>query len=309
MKILHYSLGFPPYRTGGLTKFCMDIMLEQKQKGHEVSLLWPGEIKIFKKEVSIKYRGVCQDIENWENINPLPISYDEGVIDIESFTVPCDKSVFIGFLRECSPDIVHIHTLMGLHKEFIEALNELRIKSVFSVHDFFTICPKVTMFRKNKVCEYVDTCAECPQCNLTALSRSKITILQSPIYRKLKDSTISKSLRKKHRDQYLSGNASEVAEGRKESSRSAVDYKVLRSYYGRMISQIDVVHYNSSVTKAVFERFFSPIASKVISISHKDIADQRRIKAFGHELRLTYLGPQGGAKGFFCSRRLSMICG
>ena len=79
MKILHYSLGFPPYRTGGLTKFCMDIMLEQKQKGHEVSLLWPGEIKILKKEVSIKYRGVCQDIENWENINPLPISYDEGV--------------------------------------------------------------------------------------------------------------------------------------------------------------------------------------------------------------------------------------
>ena len=29
MKILHYSLGFPPYRSGGLTKFSMDLMREQ----------------------------------------------------------------------------------------------------------------------------------------------------------------------------------------------------------------------------------------------------------------------------------------
>jgi hypothetical protein len=25
MKILHYSLGFPPYRTGGLTKYAVDL--------------------------------------------------------------------------------------------------------------------------------------------------------------------------------------------------------------------------------------------------------------------------------------------
>ena len=42
MKILHYSLGFPPYRTGGLTKFNYDLMIEQVKEGNDVALLWPG---------------------------------------------------------------------------------------------------------------------------------------------------------------------------------------------------------------------------------------------------------------------------
>ena len=48
MKILHYALGFPPYRTGGLTKYCIDLMLTQVEQGHEVALLWPGQITIVK---------------------------------------------------------------------------------------------------------------------------------------------------------------------------------------------------------------------------------------------------------------------
>ena len=46
MKILHYSLGFPPYRTGGLTKYCIDLMLTQNEQGFETALLWPGRIRI-----------------------------------------------------------------------------------------------------------------------------------------------------------------------------------------------------------------------------------------------------------------------
>ena len=44
MRILHYALGFPPWRTGGLTKYCVDLMLTQKEQGYEVALLWPGRI-------------------------------------------------------------------------------------------------------------------------------------------------------------------------------------------------------------------------------------------------------------------------
>ena len=53
MKILHYALGFPPYRTGGLTKYCIDLMLTQAEQGHEVALLWPGRITIVKKKPEI----------------------------------------------------------------------------------------------------------------------------------------------------------------------------------------------------------------------------------------------------------------
>ena len=30
MRVLHYTLGFPPYRSGGLTKYALDLMLANK---------------------------------------------------------------------------------------------------------------------------------------------------------------------------------------------------------------------------------------------------------------------------------------
>lgn len=309
MKILHYSLGFPPYRSGGLTKFCMDIMQEQKRIGHDVSLLWPGEMKIYSKAVSVKYRGKNYGIDSWEIINPLPVSYDEGIADIKTFTVRCEQKTYENAIIKIKPDVIHIHTLMGLHKEFLDAAKELGIRTVFTVHDFFSICPKVTMFRDSMLCPSVADCSVCPQCNLTALSLKKITILQSPLYRILKDSSVSKKLRKRHRDQYLSGKAAEELPAAEGAITKPEDYEELRSYYGQMISMMDIVHYNSTVTKTVFERYFAPHDAKVISISHADISDNRKIKHFGDSLRLTYLGPQGGAKGFFVSRRRLMICG
>lgn len=299
MKILHYSLGFPPYRSGGLTKFCMDIMQEQKRTGYQTVLLWPGKMCLFNRKTKLKYRGLCQGIENWEIINPLPVSYDEGIVDIDAFTASCNQSVFINMLSEIKPDVIHIHTLMGLHKEFVEVANKLGIRTVFSVHDYFTICPKVTMFRRGEICSTVEDCSNCSQCNLTALSLKRIWFLQSPIYRLFKDCMIFKKLRKKHRDQYLSGVTNVNVEQNQNPVKNPDDYKRLRGYYKEIISQIDVVHYNSCLTKRVFERFFIPRNSEIISISHSHIKDNRKIKCFGDKLKMTYLGPQGEGKGFF----------
>ena len=47
MNILHYSLGFPPFRRGGMIKYCMDLIGEQIKAGYNVSLIWPGEIYNF----------------------------------------------------------------------------------------------------------------------------------------------------------------------------------------------------------------------------------------------------------------------
>lgn len=37
MKILHYTLGFSPYRSGGLVKYAQDLMLEEINLGHHIS--------------------------------------------------------------------------------------------------------------------------------------------------------------------------------------------------------------------------------------------------------------------------------
>ena len=114
MVIMHYFLGFPPYRSGGLTRYCMDLMETQKNKGDKVIALWPGQISFISKEIHIKKRKNIKNINNYELINPLPVSLDEGIINVKEYTKSCNANVYKSFLRKINPDIIHIHTLMAV---------------------------------------------------------------------------------------------------------------------------------------------------------------------------------------------------
>lgn len=299
MKILHYSLGFPPYRTGGMTKFCMDVMTEQVRKGNEVALLWPGQMKSFRKTLMIKRKNSVYGIASYEIINPLPVPYDEGIADINAFTLPVDPKSYFVFLEEFCPDVIHIHTFMGLHVEFLRAAHELGIRMVFTSHDFFALCPKVTLFRKNQICDEALNCTYCKECNATALSLRKLSLLQSPLYREIKDNRFMKILRKRHRDHFLNSDSEHKICSEGDYVSSVEEYMRLRLYYREMLSLVDVVHYNSSLTRNVYERFFVPAKSVLFPVTHENIEDHRREKKFSDYKRLSYLGPQGCGKGFY----------
>ena len=300
MKILHYALGFPPYRSGGLTKLCVDLMVQQAKEEHTVAMLWPGQMRFVSQKVAIKkHENVKlsgQDILSFEVINPLPVSFDEGVADIAAFTKNVGAEAYRRLLDNFQPDVIHVHTLMGIHKSFLEAAKNKKIRLVFTAHDFFPICPKVTMFRHGAVCDCVQTCENCGICNATALSLNKIRILQSPVYRELKDSSIVKKLRKQHRDGYLS---EATADDTADPVGTADDYKKLRNYYYSLLKLMDMVHYNSSVTKKVYESVFDLPNSCIVVITHSDIKDNRKVKDYSSDcLHIRYFGPQSGAKGY-----------
>ncbi len=301
MRILHYALGFPPYRTGGLTKFCIDLMLQQKKQGHEVALLWPGEMKFLSRKVFIKDKGDKSfgklNIHSFEVINPLPISYDEGIIEIDEYTKDVDMDVYRDFLEMYRPNVVHVHTLMGLHKSFLSAAKEQNIRLIFTTHDFFPICPKVTMFRNQNTCGSVQSCDVCGSCNKTALSLRKIKLLQSPVYRYFKESIFIKYLRKRHRQNFF---IEKTLIDEVDSSDIRAEYLKLRNFYYSMLSMMDSIHYNSTVTKDVYESVFGQMPNKIISITHGDIQDNRRKKFFiNDKLRIRYLGSSSSAKGFY----------
>ena len=301
MKILHYALGFPPYRSGGLTKFCIDLMVQQAKEGHEVAMLWPGEIRSINKKVNIKkHRDVNlenQNIHSFEVINPLPVPFDEGIADISAFMLDAGRNIYEKLLDMFQPDVIHVHTLMGIHKSFLKAAKAKKIRLVFTAHDFFPICPKVTMFRHGANCGTMETCENCGVCNATALSLKKIQMLQSPLYRELKNSYVVKKLRKQHRDSYLS-------ESNQENFSAPVgtveEYKSLRGYYYSLLKLMDMIHYNSSVTRNIYESVFDLPNNSIVYITHSNIKDNRTVKKFSDEnLHIRYLGPQSGAKGYF----------
>ncbi len=331
MRILHYALGFPPYRSGGLTKYCIDLMLSQKKAGHEIEMMWPGRIKYFGHFVrlkrslkSVKSGDKTIKIVSIELVNPLPVPLDEGIADTGSFMDKCpNPQVYKEFLKENSFDAIHIHTLMGLHKEFLEVAKELGVRIVFTSHDYFGICPKVTLFRNGRVCD--GDCSKCTQCNEEALSLRKIQILQSGLYRALKDRLLVKKLRQRHRTAFFSENeiceeehmpesvnqsdisdlsdVNETKEGIKEETenkkKSADRYEELRKYYIEMLSMVDIIHFNSSVTESVYRKFIpEDIEGKVVNITHENIQDHRKMKKFIGKLKITYLAAAKPFKGF-----------
>lgn len=329
MRILHYALGFPPYRSGGLTKYCIDLMLAQKEDGHEVAMMWPGTIRFsghfvrLKKGEKLVNQGDKKVlVESFEVINPLPVPLDEGIIEVEKFIQKCSNvKVYESFLEEYSPDVIHIHTLMGLHREFVQTAKNMGIRMVFTTHDYFGICPKVTLFRNDAVCD--GACRRCGECNQGALSLNKIRILQSGLYRGLKDTTIVKKLRKAHRNEFFtettqkkdensfqersfsdnwSGRNQQVTEkfGRLIRGEYSHRYEMLRRYYISILKMVDVVHFNSSVTEGVYRKFIpDTVKGKVINISHSNIEDNRRVKKFEQgELKITYLAPAKNFKGY-----------
>lgn len=305
MKILHYFLGFPPYRSGGLTKYSYDLMKAQAEDGNEVSALWPGKMKMISNTVKIHQGKKIQGINNYEMVNPLPVPLDEGIKEVDAFMKNCDASVFRAFLRDVSPDVIHIHTLMGLYKEFMDVANELNIRTVFTSHDYFGICPKVTMYRYGEVCACKEECVDCIACNQSALSLKKIKILQSPLYRNLKSSPLVKQLRKGHRASFFAEEQiPRLSMSAEEIKESALAYKKLRAYYVDMLEKIDMIHFNSSVTETVYKKYVSPKNYEVISITHKDINDNRmQEKVSSDKLRITCLAPAKPFKGFSVLRK------
>lgn len=299
MNILHYSLGLPPYRTGGLTKYSVDLMKEEVRNGDKVYLLFPGKISFINDKTRIKYYKNKVGIIVHEIINPLPVPLLNGVSEPQKFMKPCDKEIFKKFLQENHIQIVHIHTLMGLHKEFLEACNELNIKKVYTTHDYFGICTKVNFIdNQGMICKERNI-EKCLKCNKLGYNMSLIKVLQSPVYRFLKNKgvtpklkVLSKKFKKKSVNYNLFNDDIEITREYRDA------YKNLIDYYNNMFKYIDSFLFNSNVAKDVYEHYIK-CSGQVISITHGDIKDNRKIKDYDHnKLKLTYLGPYKKYKGF-----------
>lgn len=298
MKILHYFLGFPPYRSGGLTKYAFDLMEAQVDSGNQVMALWPGQIKKYGANPIIKNRKSVQGIKNFELINPLPVPLDEGINGFEAYTSPCDNIIYVSFLEQERPDVIHLHTLMGLHREFIDAAKELKIKTVYTSHDYFGLCPKVTLYRYGSCCDDDNGCRNCIQCNVNALPLKKIQVLQSPLYRAIKNTSFVKKLRKNHRDNFFAEDRiPEMPDINVEETSEK--YRRLREYYTGMYEKVDLIHFNSTLAESIFRRYITPKDSKVVSITHKGIKDNRNnLHIKSNKLRILFLAPAKPFKGF-----------
>lgn len=298
MKILHYTLGLPPYRSGGLTKYSTDLIIKQVSDSHRVSVLFPGQLTLSRK-TSINISNGFLGAKVYEIINPLPVSLLGGIVDPMKYMKKVySEDVYYTFLTDVKPDIIHIHTLMGIHKAFFIAAKQLKIKMVFSTHDYFGICPKVNLIDYNgEICTDNEKGNKCVTCNQNAYSLPLIYLMQSKTYRLLKDNTMIKKLRKDKKKKIKMEDS--PLHLKKEDHELAYKFNELIEYYHSMLQLIDYFHFNSENTKKEYERYVN-VTGAVVSITHNDIKDNRKIRQYDKDkpLRISYLGPVDLYKGF-----------
>lgn len=160
MRILHYTLGYPPHRRGGLVKYASDLMEEERKMGHAVYTLYPGNFSLFSRISLLKKESERVYVLT----NGLPISLMYGIDNPYDFIAPREIVGFNEFISIVKPDVFHVHTLMGLPKELLSLMKQSGVRIVYTSHDYFGLCPKVNFINdRGDVCEGAseDRCLEC----------------------------------------------------------------------------------------------------------------------------------------------------
>lgn len=186
MRILHYSLGIFPNRTGGLNRYATDLMREQG-KDNDVALLYPGKYRFWQCESLISSPKMIKDIKCYQLVNALPQPLLFGIRKPHSFiNKPISKKSFEKFYDSFRPEVLHLHTLMGMSEEALKFFKERGVRIVYTSHDYFGICPKVNLINeKGELCEGPGA-ERCARCNAKA---------PSTIYLRLRNSEIAFILR------------------------------------------------------------------------------------------------------------------
>jgi glycosyltransferase involved in cell wall biosynthesis len=305
MKILHYSLGISPFRSGGMTKYCEDLMEAESRDKNDVYLLYPGAYTFSfrrKKKIKIVYDRK-EDYMLCEMKNPLPVSLGFGIDDPERYRDLRETSALYNFLRKLRPDIIHIHTFMGLPKEFLDYAHLLKIKIIYTTHDYYGLCPKILNQKetlkelRNHTCD--ENCMLCPK----GLSNKKIVLMQSHTFRNLKNFSLVKALRKIEKKNVKNVNTNI----KKENIKYAEEALELRNYYLDMFKMVDKFHFNSTTAQKIYGRF-GLHNGEVIPITVKGIEDRRKIDEtssdFKDMLKIAYVGEYSRKKGFYLFKDL-----
>ena len=284
-----------------MIKYALEL-IEAQSAGDDVNILIPGKISVSekkRKKIKIVRKGNYKGVPVYSIVNPLPVPMANGIRDIEMFTSPCDESVYVRYLKALSPDLIHVHTFMGLHAEFLSAAVKCGIPVVYTTHDYFGICPKADLFCNGTVC--TEPGKYCASCCEGAFSEKRLLLEQSDAYRFFRSSRLLTGLAQaKALKKSLDGLRSHDPRSDEETVYPAdgdIDYSPLLDRYKKMFKMVTYFHFNSSLARRVYERHLGHLSGDVIGITSPKLSDDRRERSVGDLIRIGYFGGNTPFKG------------
>ncbi len=299
MKILHYVPGLPPVSAGGLTKYAPDLADAQSRLGHRVEILLPWDdtclnhagIRMIKRKIDGR-ECVCMG-------NALPVPGGKEFQKPSAFQERGDFPEYLEFLEKEEPDVIHVHSLMGLPLAFLEAAGHRGVAVVFTTHDYYGLCPKATLLRGAEDCmrnsgQDCGSCMKCPASPDALRRRQSLQhyrIRTMGLYRWMEYSKALLPLKR-----FLGKR--EKGGPRVERGEEQESFESLQSYYREMFAQVDWFHFNSAQARAVYQKYRGDAEGEVLHISNAGVRDRRRKRVYRGPLRIGYLSPAQDYKGF-----------
>lgn len=295
MRILHVSLGWPPLRTGGLVRYCCDLMHEQQASGHTVAMLHPdGNAPLGKPHIK---KEVKEGVESYSlhsnNLVPLNFGVANPADLFQSQNLTCYEDV----INDFQPDVVHVHSIQGFDISFFKFLKKNNIKIAYTTHDYYPLC-----LRSNLVDCRGNTCSgpseyRCASCNYRkGLKLRESKLMQSKLYAALKTNPLVKELRRRKK--------SRVSYRGQEENRIEVpgtiisEYSEVRKELLAIVELFDVVIANSELAASWYKKETNCNHIEIIPITHSGLrSSQIRTRRYS-QLTIGYVGGANRIKGY-----------
>lgn len=299
MRVLHVSLGLPPLRTGGMTRYCIELAQSQLDHGDRVALLFPGRFLPGKTRIK---QSLWHGVETFEVINPLPVALTYGIDSPAQFTTPCNAiSAYEKLLSTFMPSYIHVHCFQGIHREFFELAKSRSIPLLFTTHDYYPICSRCTFVNPSgERCmkgPAPERCAECSRGR--GMTFQKNIVMQSAAYARLKESKLMRYFgeRVKRRMSVSRANEAdkdELPHGYVEAFGKLIDYN--RS----IIKMFDALLTNSELTERTYRHYYPKLNYIRLPITHSGLerhVGSRVSDEDKHPSRIAYYGGNKKYKG------------
>lgn len=168
MKILIFNTLYLPNQVGGAEKSVQLLAEGLVSLGHDVSVVSTSD-----ETFSNILNGVKVYYVNVPNLywckNPSNISI------LKPFWHLIDScNPFLGYINKIindeKPDVIHTNNLAGLSVNVWRLAKKNKIKIVHTLRDYYLLCPKSTMYHKNKKCD-----SQCFSCKMYSLPKKYLS--------------------------------------------------------------------------------------------------------------------------------------
>jgi glycosyltransferase involved in cell wall biosynthesis len=145
MKIVIVTHHFPPQYNAGAEQYAYRLAKQLIQNGDQV-------IVVTIEDIELGGLQPTSQRDNFEGIEVIRLSFNLFLAPDPirwNFRNPHIGEWFFAFLSELKPDIVHINSTYLVSAMIIEVADQLSLPMVMTLHDYWTICPRVTLLKSN----------------------------------------------------------------------------------------------------------------------------------------------------------------